>query len=167
MLFRSDSDEYAYWVKNVMPYVKDQMGNIRTARIKPLSYNWDNSEAPKKYVKFTTIRLKSEDGNDWFDYMRRDAKLKRDNGFTGIRGVFWVVSGSGWEIHVVEPYDSHGTRLGTFGNDSFDYEDKYNEMFGWRSLEYDRRKANEAIREYSGDLVETLEFRPEMSTSME
>ena len=45
----SDSDEYAYWVKNVMPYVKDQMGNIRTARIMPLSYNWDNSAAPKKY----------------------------------------------------------------------------------------------------------------------
>ena len=40
--------------------------------------------------------------------------------------------------------------------DSSDYEDKYNEMFGWRSLEYDRRKANEAIREYSGDLVETF-----------
>ena len=164
----SDSDEYAYWVKNVMPYVKDQMGNIRTSRIMPLSYNWDNSEAPKKYVKFTTIRLKSEDGRDWFDYMRRDAKLKMDNGYTGIRGVFWVVSGSAWEIHVVEPYDSHGTRLGTFPDmDSSDYEDKYNEMFGWRSLEYDRRKANEAIREYSGDLVETLEFRPEMSTSIE
>ena len=118
-------------------------------------------------MKFTTIRLKSEDGNDWFDYMRRDAKLKRDNGYTGIRGVFWVVSGGAWEIHVVEPYDSHGTRLGTFEDESFDYEDKYNEMFGWRSLEYDRRKANEAIREYSGDLVETLEFRPEMSTSIE
>ena len=29
----SDSDEYAYWVKNVMPYVKDQMGNVRTARL--------------------------------------------------------------------------------------------------------------------------------------
>ncbi len=41
----SGSSEYAYWVKNVMPHVKDQMGNIRTARIKDLSYNWDNAEA--------------------------------------------------------------------------------------------------------------------------
>ena len=48
----SNSEEYAYWIKNVMPYVKDQAGNKRTARLKDaLSYNWDNSEAPKKYVE--------------------------------------------------------------------------------------------------------------------
>ena len=30
----SDSEEYAYWMKNVMPYVKNQSGNKRTARIR-------------------------------------------------------------------------------------------------------------------------------------
>ena len=45
------SAEYDYWVKNVMPYVKDQQGNKRTWRIEGLCYNWDNSEAPKKYIR--------------------------------------------------------------------------------------------------------------------
>ena len=40
-------------------------------------------------------------------------------------------------------------------------------MFCGRALEYDRRKRNEAIRDYAGDVVETLEFRPEMSTSIQ
>ena len=40
--------------------------------------------------------------------MRNDAKLKIAKGFTGIRGVFWLVSGGQSEMHVVEPYDSHG-----------------------------------------------------------
>ena len=37
-------------------------------------------------------------------------------------------------MHVVEPYDAHGTGLGSFGDEDFDYRDEYNEMFGWRSL---------------------------------
>ena len=70
------SAEYDYWVKNVMPYVKDQQGNKRTWRIEGLCYNWDNSEAPKKYIRYTTIRLKQENARDWFHEMRNDAKLK-------------------------------------------------------------------------------------------
>ena len=163
----SGSSEYAYWVKNVMPHVKDQMGNIRTARIKDLSYNWDNAEAPKKYVKFTTYRFKSENSRDWFNYMRRDAKLKRAHGYTGIRGVFYSVSGTQWEIHVVEPYDSHGTGLGSYETKDFKYEEEYNKMFGWRAVDNDRIEAGHARRDYGGQVVETLEFRPDMSTSIE
>ncbi len=163
----SDSDEYAYWEKNVMPYVKSQVGNIRTARINDFSYNWDNSEAPKKYVKFSTYRFNNENSRDWFDFMRNDTKLKKAHGYTGIRGVFYVVSGAEWEIHVVEPYDSHGTPMGTYATENFKYEEEYNKMFGWRAIDYDRTKANKAERDYRGQIIETLEFRPEMSTSME
>ena len=163
----SDSAEYEYWVKNVMPYVKDQMGNVRTARLDDYSYNWDNSEAPKNYIKFSTYRFKTENARDWFDYMRNDAKLKKAHGYSGIRGVFYVVSGAQWEIHVVEPYDSHGTRLGSYDSEDFKYEEEYNKMFGWRAIDNDRTKANQAERDYRGQVVETLEFRPEMSTSIE
>ena len=163
----SGSSEYDYWVKNVMPYVKDQAGNKRTGRIESLSYNWDNSEAPKKYIKFTTVRLNPGEGTEWFNRMRNDAKLKKANDYSGIRGVFWLVSGGQFEIHVVEPYDSHGLPLGKFPNEDFDYMDAYNEMFGWRSLPWDDMKADMAIRDYAGEIVETLEFRPEMSTTME
>ena len=163
----SDSDEYAYWVKNVMPYVKDQSGNKRTARIGPLSYNWDNSEAPKKYVKFTTVRLKSGEEKDWLNRMRNDAKLKLAKGYTGVRGVFWLVSGGQSEMHVVEPYDSHGVSMGTYSDENFDYMDHYNDMFGWRSLPWDSMKADMAVRDYAGEITETLEFIPEMSTSIE
>ena len=163
----SDSAEYEYWVKNVMPYVKDQMGNVRTARLDDYSYNWDNSEAPKKYVEFTTIRLNPGEGRDWFSMMRNDAKLKKANGFTGIRGVFWLVSGGQFEMHVVEPYDSHGVRKGVFSDPDFDYTDSYNEMFGWRARTYDQMNAGMSIRDYGGEIIETLEFIPEMSTSIE
>ena len=40
-------------------------------------------------------------------------------------------------------------------------------MFGWRSLRYDQMRGDAAIRDYGGQIVETLEFRPDMSTSME
>ena len=45
--------------------------------------------------------------------------------------------------------------------------DEYNEMFGWRSLPWDSMKADMAIRDYGGEIIETLEFIPEMSTSIE
>ena len=163
----SNSQEYAYWMKNVMPYVKDQSGNKRTARIGALSYNWDNSEAPKKYIKFTTVRLNPGEEKDWLNRMRNDAKLKLANGFTGIRGVFWLVSGGQSEMHVVEPYDSHGVSMGSYNDENFDYMDDYNEMFGWRALDYDRIRRDAAVRDYGGEYTETLEFRPEMSTSIE
>ena len=34
-------------------------------------------------------------------------------------------------------------------------------------LRYDQMKAGMAIRDYGGEIIETLEFRPEMSTSIE
>ena len=163
----TNSEEYAYWEKNVMPFVKNQSGNNRTIRIEPLSYNWNNSEAPKNYIKFSTYRFKTENARDWFDFMRNDAKLKKAHGYSGIRGVFYVVSGAQWEIHVVEPYDSHGTRLGSYDSEDFKYEEEYNKMFGWRAIDNDRTKAGHARRDYGGQVVETLEFRSDMSTSIE
>ena len=54
-------------------------------------------------------------------------------------------------------------------NPEFDssWEEDYNEMFGWRSLPWDSMKADTAIRDYGGEIIETLEFIPEMSTSIE
>ena len=69
-------------------------------------------------------------------------------------------------MHVVEPYDSHGEAMG-YSDEDFDYHDEYNEMFGWRSITYDHMKADMAIRDYGGEIIETLEFIPEMSTSIE
>ena len=147
--------------------IKDQAGNKRLWRLKGLSYNWNAEDPPKKYVRFRTFRLEQENGRDWFDMMANDAKLKREKGHTGIRGVFALVSGGQWEVYIVEPYDSHGTGLGNFGGEDFDYRDEYNEMFGWRALSYDRIRRDAAVRDYGGEYTETLEFRPEMSTSIE
>ena len=70
-------------------------------------------------------------------------------------------------MHVVEPYDSHGVSMGSYNDENFDYMDDYNEMFGWRSLPWDSMKADMAVRDYAGEIIETLEFIPEMSTSIE
>ena len=85
----------------------------------------------------------------------------------GLRGVFALVSGGQWEITVVEPYDAHGTGLGSFGDEDFDYRDEYNSMFGWRARTYDQMNAGMSIRDYGGEITETLEFIPEMSTTIE
>ncbi|GIR21691.1 MAG: hypothetical protein CM15mP36_08980 [Flavobacteriales bacterium] len=55
----------------------------------------------------------------------------------------------------------------SFTDPDFDYRDEYNEMFGWRSLRYNQIRGDAAIRDYGGQIVETLEFRPDMSTSIE
>ena len=40
-------------------------------------------------------------------------------------------------------------------------------MFGWRARTYDQINAGMSIRDYGGEITETLEFVPEMSTSIE
>ena len=40
-------------------------------------------------------------------------------------------------------------------------------MFGWRDRTYDQMNAGMSIRDYGGEITETLEFRPDMSTSIE
>jgi len=161
------SDEYSYWQKNVMPYVADSNGNKRTWRVTGLGYNWDNDQPPMNYVRFTTVRLKSGLGRDFFHFLANDAKVKMEHGFTGVRGVFLLESGGQWEVHIVEPYNSHAEPRGKYPAEDFDYRDAYNEINGWRALEHDRKKRDEAIRDYGGEIIETLMFRPEMSTSIE
>ena len=40
-------------------------------------------------------------------------------------------------------------------------------MFGWRARTYDQINAGMSIGDYGGEITETLEFVPEMSTSIE
>ena len=159
--------EYSYWEKNVMPFVKDNDGNKRSWRIPNLGYNWNNGEKPMKYIRYTVFRLKSGLEWDFFHHLGNVAKLRRDKGFSGKRGVFAMVSGGQWEVHVVDPYDTHSEPIGKYAEDDLDFEDTYNEMFGWRALQNLSRRSNEALRDYGGEVTETLMFRPEMSTSME
>ena len=67
------------------------------------------------------------------------------------------------DISILHQHDKKSNPMG----EDFDYRDEYNEMFGWRSLRYNQIRGDAAIRDYGGQIVETLEFRPDMSTSIE
>ena len=83
---------------------------------------------------------------------------------TGITGT----TNSDWwpnqlNLNILRQHDRKSNPLG----DDFDYRDEYNSMFGWRARTYDQMNAGMSIRDYGGEITETLEFVPEMSTSIE
>ena len=150
---------------NVEKYIQKGEGPYIWSRVKELSLNFEKPE-PQRYMRSLTRVMKNGNQEHFWRYLERYkqvlAKVRPE-----IRwAVFYLDSGGNANtVRIITTYND--IKLPQGASDGESIQEKYNEMFGWRSLEYDRRKANEAIREYSGDLVETLEFRPEMSTSME
>ena len=95
----------------------------------------------------------------------RSGKVLEKRNPNAFRRVFSPISGADLNIMVVfSGFDEFGSG---WGNSETTWEQDYNEMFGWRSLRYNQIRGDAAIRDYGGQIVETLEFRPDMSTSIE
>jgi len=158
--------ELAYWGKHVMPYVDSNDGNIRWWRMKGLSQNWDNDLPPARFVKMTRFTIKPDKRADFFSFWRNNTKLQKELGYSGITGLFMLVTGGeSYEILEVEPYNSHVEGMGKMTNPDVDYVEEYNKMFGWRTHSNDLA-AFQASFEKWGIKIETAELNVEMSSKL-
>ena len=163
---QDDSKELAYWMKNVMPFVESNDGNIRWWRMKGLSQNWDNDLPPARFVKMTRFTIKPDKRTDFFSFWRNNTKLQKELGYSGITGLFMLVTGGeSYEILRVEPYNSHAEGMGEMTNPDVDYVDEYNKMFGWRTHSNDLAAFQSSIEKW-GIKIETAELNTEMSSKL-
>lgn len=161
-----NTSELAYWGKHVMPYVESNDGNIRWWRMKGLSQNWDNDLPPARFVKMTRFTIKPDKRADFFSFWRNNTKLQKELGYSGITGLFMLVTGGdSYEILEVEPYNSHVEGMGKMTNPDVDYVEEYNKMFGWRTHSNDLA-AFQASFEKWGIKIETAELNVEMSSKL-
>jgi len=131
--------ELAYWGKHVMPYVE----------------------------KMTTYTIKRGKMSDFLRFWRNNTKLQKELGYSGITGLFMLVSGGeSQQLLEVEPYNSHAEGMGEMTNPDVNYVEEYNKMHGWRTHRNDERAATAAIEELWGITVETAELNVEMSSKL-
>mgnify|MGYP001180405066 FL=1 len=158
--------ELEYWNKHVMPYVESNDGNIRWWRMKGLSQNWDNDLPPARFVKMTRFTIKPDKRTDFFSFWRNNTKLQKELGYSGITGLFMLVTGGeSYEILRVEPYNSHAEGMGEMTNPDVDYVEEYNKMFGWRTHSNDLAAFQSSIEKW-GIKIETAELNTEMSSKL-
>jgi len=161
-----NASEMAYWMKNVMPYVESNDGNIRYWRVKGAGLNWDNDVPPARFVKMTTYNIKRGKMSDFFRFWRNNVKLQNELGYSGISGVFMLVSGGQRaQILHVEPYNSHAEGMGKLKDPDVDYVEEYNKMFGWRSHRNDEKAFNNSFEQW-GVTIETAELKTKMSSNL-
>jgi hypothetical protein len=162
-----DSKELDYWMKNVMPFVESNDGNIRWWRMKGFSQNWDNDLPPARFVKMTTYTVKRGKMSDFLRFWRNNTELQKELGYTGITGLFMLTSGGeSLQLLEVEPYNSHAEGTGKMSDPEVNYIEEYNKMHGWRTHRNDERAATAAIEELWGVTIETAELKPEMSSKL-
>ncbi|CAI8332155.1 MAG: Uncharacterised protein [Flavobacterium sp. SCGC AAA160-P02] len=161
-----NASEMAFWMKNVMPYVDSNDGNIRWWRLKGAGLNWDNDVPPARFLKMTTYNIKRGNMSDFFRFWNNNIKLQKELGYSGIIGVFMLESGGqGYQILEVEPYNSHAEGMGKFKDPDVNYVQEYNKMFGWRSHRNDQKAFNDSIEQW-GISIETAELKPKMSSNL-
>ena len=163
---QDDSKELAYWMKNVMPFVESNDGNIRWWRMKGLGQNWDNDLPPARFVKMTTYSVKRGSMSDFFRFWRNNQELQIELGYTGIIGLFMLESGGeAYKLLQVEPYNSHAEGLGNMSDPDVNYVEEYNKMHGWRTHRNDQEAYSNSIEKW-GITIETAELKPEMSSKL-
>jgi hypothetical protein len=159
--------ELAYWGKHVMPYVDSNDGNVRWWRMKGFSQNWDNDLPPARFVKMTTYTIKRGKMSDFLRFWRNNTKLQKELGYSGITGLFMLVSGGeSQQLLEVEPYNSHAEGMGKMTDPEVNYVEEYNKMHGWRTHRNDEKAATASIEELWGITVETAELNVEMSSKL-
>jgi hypothetical protein len=154
-----------YWVANVMKYVKDGHGQKRWQKLNDGSYN-PNSErtSPFKYVQRTTYDVKADKIMHFRRFMTRLAKVNEKRGSTTTRSMYRLVSGGNRNQFVIANlFDTYKRGEGQKNENT--WREDYDELFGWGSLDEDSNNFDASLEAW-GEIVETLELLPEMSTKL-
>ena len=157
------SDELKYWRDNVDPYIENSTGWKVWRREKGVSHNW-SPETTFKYMLVQRRFIKPGKDQDIYHFMQRAKKVYEKHNYTGIEGIFRVISGGNTNEYIIcTGFNEYGVG-GEFPDTDKNLEELYNEMFGWESYRKDARLYNEALEMYSRT-TERYHFNEKLSTS--
>ena len=155
---------YKYWQKNVSQFVENYEGSKVWWRIKNLSHNWDPESKPKKHISKLIRIIKPGKNWDFWRFANRIVNVYKKHDFTGVQGVFKVVSGGNEnEIIFVEAFDDF-TDQGKFLNTDKSLKELYNEMYNG-SYDKDLEIYNDAIVMW-GRQRERMNLAPALTTEL-
>jgi len=108
------------------------------------------------------LTLKNGNGGNFRRYMNRRMQIMKEHS-TRKMAVFKISSGSQLlEFRIITFFDDPMKANGEWKTEDFNYEDAYNEKFGYDALDTDGDLYGKAIEIY-GNVVETHRLVPEMS----
>ena len=162
-LYNADNTkELEYWAKNVTQFAENPEGGKIWWRIKGWSANWEEGGTPSKYMDVQIITIKTANTSDFRRYMTRRMEIIKENSTRKI-AVFKISSGSQLgEFRIITFFDDPMKAMGEWKSEDFDFEDAYNEKYGFNAYMTDRDLYTKAFEIY-GNLVETHKLVPEMS----
>ena len=159
------SAEGNYWNENVAKYVAKNGGQVRWQRLNNGSYNYDpENSSPAKYVERTFFNVKADKILHFRRFMTRLSKVGEKRAWKGSRVLFRLISGGNRNQFVLASTFDTYKRTDQLTNENT-FEEDYNELFGWGSLDEDSRNFDTSL-EYWGEQKETMQLVPEMSTGM-
>ena len=151
-----------YWAKNVTQFAENPEGGKIWWRIKGWSANWEEGGTPSKYMDVQIITIKTANTSDFRRYMTRRMDIIKENSTRKI-AVFKISSGGQLgEFRIITFFDDPMKAMGEWKSEDFDFEDAYNEKYGFNAYMTDRDLYTKAFEIY-GNLVETHKLVPEMS----
>ena len=153
-----------YWRDNVSQYIEKQTGWKVWSRLVEVSHNW-NPATTFKHMYVSRRFIKPGHDQDVYNFLQRMKMVREKNNFTGITGIFKVMSGGNTnEFIICRGFDKFG-EMGEFQGTDKNLEDLYNEMFGWNAFRKDARVYNDALEMYRRT-TERLTFMEEISTKL-
>lgn len=158
------SDELKYWSEKVDPFIEESTGWKVWRRLDWISYNW-KPENQFKYMLVNKRIIKPGKDQDVINFLRRLKMVQEKNNFSGIVGVFRVMSGGNTNEYIIcEGFNSYG-ESGSYPESEKSEEELYNDMFGWEAYRRDAGLYNDALEMYSRT-TERHHLNMELSTQI-
>ena len=158
------SEELKYWRDNVSDYVESSTGWKVWRRVKWASHNWTPETQFDYMLKHTRV-IKPGMDQDVNHFLGRLQRVYEKHNFTGVVGVFRVMSGGNTNEYIIcEGFNKYG-ELGEYPDTEKTEEELYNEMFGWESYRKDAKAYNLALEMYSRT-TERQHFNEKLSTQL-
>ncbi len=162
-IYSSNPEEMNYWNKNVREFAEEPQGAKIWWRIKDWTVNWDPAQdGASKYLDVQTLTIKDGNSEDFRRYMRRRIDMLKEHS-TRKLAVFKMSSGGQlMEFRIITFFDDPMKANGEWKTEDFDYEEAYNQKYGYNALNTDSELFRKSIEIY-GNFVETHQLVPEMS----
>ena len=162
-IYSNNPQESDYWNKNVRQFTEEPEGAKIWWRIKGWTVNWDPvQDGPSKYLDVQILTMKSGHSQDFRRYMKRRIDMLNEHS-TRKLAVFKISSGSQLnEFRVITFFDDPMKANGEWKTEDFDYEEAYNQKYGYNAFSTDSDLFGKSIEVY-GNFAETHQLVPEMS----
>ena len=135
-IYSNNPEEFDYWSKNVAEFAEKPGGAKIWWRIKNWSVNWEPG-VPSKYMSVQILTIKDGHSADFRRYMSRRMEMLKEHSTRKI-AVFKISSGSMlMEFRIITFFDDPTKAQGEWKTEDFDYEEAYNDKYGYDALDTD------------------------------